>query len=159
MQVFSEPEISQNESSADVSSPRSVSRVSFELGESEINETFLLQASPKSGPMNRRDSYEVSQIGDNTYATILPRNLGHSVANSEANGTYRGSRTAAASSNGEIADYATLRNVSRAPSTVKAHFDSDIFYFKHQLQLFEFTGSTFQAMAPNDDENYVDGVM
>lgn len=81
--------------------------------------------------MNRRDSYEVSQIGDNTYATILPRNVGHSIANSETNGTYRGSRTAAASSNGEIADYATLRNVSRAPSTVRNKILFQTFYSFH----------------------------
>lgn len=125
----------------------------------------LFQASPKSGPMHRRDSYEVSQLGDNTYATILPRNSGHSVANSELNGTVRGNRTAAPSSNGEIADYATLRNVSRAPSTVnrfgftlvcqRAIMKDEPFY----PQLFEFTGSTFQALAPNDDENYVADVM
>lgn len=45
--------------------------------------------------LDRRDSYETSQMGDNTYATIQPRNM---------------------SQMGEVADYATLRNNSRAPS-------------------------------------------
>lgn len=69
--------------------------------------------------MGRRDSYEVSQMGDNTYATILPRNI-----NSDINGTVRGQRLRNSSSvstigNGEIADYATLRNVNgHPPSTV-----------------------------------------
>lgn len=96
MQVFSEPEISQIEN-ANVDSVRS----------------------------ERRDSYEVSQIGDNTYATILPRNLPHAMAGSshETNGTIRSLRMPSNSAvstigNAEVADYATLRNVSRAPSTV-----------------------------------------
>lgn len=96
MQVFSEPEISQIEN-ANVNSVQS----------------------------ERRDSYEVSQIGDNTYATILPRNLPHAMAGSshENNGTIRSLRMPSNSAvstigNGEVADYATLRNVSRAPSTV-----------------------------------------
>lgn len=96
MQVFSEPEISQIENVNDVT---------------EQSE--------------RRDSYEVSQIGDNTYATILPRNLSLAMANSsnETNGTVRSLRMPSNSAvsiigNADVADYATLRNVSRAPSTV-----------------------------------------
>lgn len=65
--------------------------------------------------MGRRDSYEVSQMGDNTYATILPRN-----ANSDLNGTLRTQRMRNSSfvstiGNGDMADYATLRNVNRQP--------------------------------------------
>lgn len=100
MQVFSEPEISQIENLNDV-----------------------------SAQSERRDSYEVSQIGDNTYATILPRNLPHAMANSsnETNGTVRSLRMPSNSAvstigNAEVADYATLRNVSRAPSTVSCHY-------------------------------------
>lgn len=100
MQVFSEPEISQIENTNDV-----------------------------SAQSERRDSYEVSQIGDNTYATILPRNLPHSMAtNDGTNGTVRSLRMPSNSAvstigNGEVADYATLRNISRAPSTVCIHAD------------------------------------
>lgn len=72
--------------------------------------------------MGRRDSYEVSQMGDNTYATILPRN-----ANSDMNGTLRTQRIRNSSfvstiGNGDMADYATLRNVNRTPpSTVRQY--------------------------------------
>lgn len=101
MQVFSEPEISQIENTHDV-----------------------------SAQSERRDSYEVSQIGDNTYATILPRNLPHSMAvNDGSHGTVRSSRMPSHSAvstigNGEVADYATLRNISRAPPTVCLHVNA-----------------------------------
>lgn len=48
--------------------------------------------------LNRRDSYETSQGGgDNTYATIQPRNISSQVGDT-------------------LADYATLRNPSGVPS-------------------------------------------
>lgn len=53
----------------------------------------------------------MSQAGDNTYATILPRNVSQSISNSNT------VRDVGAPSI-EVADYATLRNNSRAPSTV-----------------------------------------
>lgn len=103
MQVLSEPEISQMEHSNDM-----------------------------SGELERRNSYEVSQMGDNTYATILPRNMTHMgpMANgsaNELNGTVRSLRMASNNGlstigNGEIADYATLRNVSRVPPAVSRLF-------------------------------------
>lgn len=68
MQVFSEPEMQQGNNSSITQDP--ISQISD------------------------RDSYEISHVEDNTYATIQPRNLSHL---------------------GEISDYATLRN-SRAPS-------------------------------------------
>ncbi|KAJ6636635.1 Cadherin-87A [Pseudolycoriella hygida] len=63
-----------------------------ELTMQVFSEPEINQSSP---PLARRDSYETSQHGDNTYATIQPRN---------------------ASQLGEIADYATLRNNSHPPS-------------------------------------------
>ncbi|KAG4077206.1 hypothetical protein HA402_016193 [Bradysia odoriphaga] len=63
-----------------------------ELTMQVFSEPEMMQSSP---PLARRDSYETSQHGDNTYATIQPRNV---------------------SQMGEIADYATLRNNSRPPS-------------------------------------------
>lgn len=115
--------------------------------------------------MRRRDSYEVS--GDNTYATIQPRNVMPS--NFDNNGTLgprmRNSSSVSTIGNGEIADYATLRNVNgHPPSTVRVTIKPDpfelLFNFhlsirSFQTQLYEFTGSTFQALAHNDDGNYV----
>lgn len=72
-------------------------------------------------PFGRRDSYEVSQMGDNTYATIQPRNPSHLMANGDSTGSrMRNSSSVSTIGNGEIADYATLRNISSAhpPSTV-----------------------------------------
>lgn len=60
--------------------------------------------------MDRRNSYELaSQVDDNTYATIQPRN--RIVASSHQFGGGGGGGGGI----GEIADYATL-NISRAPS-------------------------------------------
>lgn len=109
-------------------------------------------------------------MGDNTYATILPRNMMPS--NGDIIGTMRGPRLGNGSSvstigNGEIADYATLRNVSghvHPPSTViekkKSIYNflaSNVIFliFIPQTQLYEFTGSTFQALTQHDDGNYV----
>lgn len=69
MQVFSEPEIN------------------------NTNSPVVQEEPPSIDTLGRRDSYGTSQGGDNTYATIQPRNL-----------------------SGDMADYATLRNNSRAPS-------------------------------------------
>lgn len=67
--------------------------------------------------MARRDSYEISQHGDNTYATIQPRNV---------------------SQLGEIADYATLRNNSRPPSVSSFNNAHDSESFLQLLFLFKF---------------------
>lgn len=129
MQVFSEPEISQIENTNDV-----------------------------SASSERRDSYEVSQIGDNTYATILPRNLPHAMVNSsnETNGTIRSLRMPSNSAvstieNAELADYATLRNISRAPSTVcltRKKTESDIYSFIHwtHFPFFQFQFQFYSAV-------------
>lgn len=120
MQVFSEPEISQIETEGVVM----VFKFDFFCYDYAKNTPFTYFPQQPATPLGRRDSYEVSQVGDNTYATILPRNLPQSIINSEANGTIRDHRLRNSSSistigNGEIADYATLRNVNgRAPSTV-----------------------------------------
>lgn len=147
MQVFSEPEISQ------------------------------MDSNDMSGELERRNSYEVSQMGDNTYATILPRNMTHMgpMANgsaNELNGTVRSLRMASNNGlstigNGEIADYATLRNVSRVPPAVScldsefpvSRFTSsfgpfDAYERVYPFQLFEFTGSSFQALNQNADGDY-----
>lgn len=68
------------------------------FSEPDLNNTNnpVIQQDPQSiDTLERRDSYATSQGGDNTYATIQPRNL---------------------SQIGDNADYATLRNNSRAPS-------------------------------------------
>lgn len=82
MQVFSEPEMMQ-------SSPP-VSCTKFLVLNLKFSQKLILILQ-----LARRDSYEASQHGDNTYATIQPRNV---------------------SQMGEIADYATLRNNSQPPS-------------------------------------------
>lgn len=77
-----------------------------------------------AAPFGRRDSYEVSQIGDNTYATIQPRIPAHSITNGDSNGArLRNSSSVSTIGNGEIADYATLRNISNPipPATVILH--------------------------------------
>lgn len=56
--------------------------------------------------MGRRNSYEASQMGDNTYATIQPRHQQQPHHLSVGGG----------GGGAEVADYATLRNGSRAPS-------------------------------------------
>lgn len=68
--------------------------------------------------LDRRHSYEISQMGDNTYATILPRNvpqIGGSGSNSTGDvlgvGPLGNSRS-------DLADYATLRNDNRLPPPV-----------------------------------------
>lgn len=60
--------------------------------------------------------------GDNTYATIQPRNPAHLMTNNDNNAPrLRNSGSVSTiGGNGEIADYATLRNISTAhpPATV-----------------------------------------
>lgn len=60
-------------------------------------------------------------MGDNTYATIQPRNPTHMMTNGNNTGPrLHNSSSVSTIGNGEIADYATLRNISSAhpPSTV-----------------------------------------
>lgn len=70
--------------------------------------------------MDRRNSYELaSQIDDNTYATIQPRHHQLSGGGGSSGGALgiSGSVGGVGGVGGvEIADYATLRNSSRAPS-------------------------------------------
>lgn len=93
MQVFSEPDM--------------MSQVVDTISASQPASVIL---------MDRRNSYELaSQIDDNTYATIQPRH--HLVAASHQIGGGGGSSGGGGGGGGaEIADYATLRNNSRAPS-------------------------------------------
>lgn len=65
--------------------------------------------------LGRRNSYEVSQMGDNTYATILPRNTNSDLAGTIRTQRMRNSSFVSTIGTGDMADYATLRNVSRTP--------------------------------------------
>ncbi|XP_058116398.1 cadherin-87A [Anopheles ziemanni] len=143
MQVFSEPEMSQQQSMNNSNSSQDPSsQLSLTLGlEHQLHH-------PASVPLgHRRDSYDMSQAGDNTYATIQPRNYGPSnlstVLGSGLTPTPAGVTGTSATSSSEVADYATLRN-NRAPS-----------------QLFEFRGSTFQVQQPGGGEqpDYVTELM
>lgn len=65
-------------------------------------------------PLARRPSYEISQMGDNTYATILPRaipppGVGVSAITSNTPSDMIGGIVNDGSQH-DIADYATLRN-------------------------------------------------
>lgn len=125
MQVFSEPEF------CSTSDPSPVSQIY----------SYIMQLSPSAivllfqTTLDRRDSFGTSHAGDNTYATIQPRN---------------GSQIA------DVADYATLRN-NRVPSVRSCNFPLSftrnfiicIFAFP---QMYEFTGSTFQAPVREQDD-------
>ncbi|XP_055524329.1 cadherin-87A [Wyeomyia smithii] len=125
MQVFSEPELTQQQQQQQMSPNAAPS----------INQEQALVLG-----LDRRDSYELSQGGgDNTYATIQPRNftsnlsavLGSGVGSGSAGGGGGGVAIGSGASgclglSGEMSDYATLRN-SRPPS------------------MYEFRGSTFQV--------------
>lgn len=96
-----------------------------------------------ASPFGRRDSFEVS--GDNTYATIQPRNPTHSLTNNgDSNGSrLRNSGSISTIGNGEIADYATLRNIGPAhpPATVRkaayfALFQPSFFLQNSTLQMY-----------------------
>lgn len=122
MQVFSEPEISTIDTDAIVSLilifSSSISVLKLIFNHKCFDCLTLQQPAPSFG---RRDSYEVSQMGDNTYATIQPRNPTHSMANGDSSGSrLRNSSSVSTIGNGEIADYATLRNISNPhpPTTV-----------------------------------------
>uniref|UniRef100_A0A182QKL0 Cadherin domain-containing protein n=1 Tax=Anopheles farauti TaxID=69004 RepID=A0A182QKL0_9DIPT len=152
MQVFSEPEMSQqqsmNNSNSTHSSQDPSSQLSLTLGLDHHHPMHHQQP-----PQHRRDSYDMSQAGDNTYATIQPRNYGTSnLSTVLGSGAIvppgglpsSGVTSTSGTSSSEVADYATLRN-SRAPS-----------------QLFEFRGSTFQVQQPgggSDQPDYVTELM
>lgn len=72
--------------------------------------------------LDRRHSYEISQMGDNTYATILPRNLPPSGAGATISGPSPTGGSGLSNSRNDLADYATLRNNSRVPPAVVKHF-------------------------------------
>nr|XP_040218321.2 cadherin-87A isoform X1 [Anopheles coluzzii]XP_049463650.1 cadherin-87A isoform X1 [Anopheles coluzzii]XP_049463651.1 cadherin-87A isoform X1 [Anopheles coluzzii]XP_049463652.1 cadherin-87A isoform X1 [Anopheles coluzzii]XP_049463653.1 cadherin-87A isoform X1 [Anopheles coluzzii]XP_049463654.1 cadherin-87A isoform X1 [Anopheles coluzzii] len=153
MQVFSEPEMSQqqsmNHSNSTNSSQDPPSQLSLTLGLDHHHQLHHHQQS--AAHQQRRDSYDLSQAGDNTYATIQPRNYGTSNLSTVLGSSLAppgalsssGVTSPSATSSSEVADYATLRN-SRAPS-----------------QLFEFRGSTFQVQQPGgtDQPDYVTELM
>ncbi|ETN58359.1 hypothetical protein AND_010057 [Anopheles darlingi] len=155
MQVFSEPDMSQQQSmnnsnsTNSAGSPDPSSQLSLTLGlDHQLHHSHPLQQQQQ--PHLRRDSYDMSQAGDNTYATIQPRNYGTSNLSTvlgssltpAGGGALGSSGVTSATSSSEVADYATLRN-SRAPS------------------LFEFRGSTFQVQQPGggDQPDYVTELM
>lgn len=90
MQVFSEPEMVQCDAS-------------------------LSPASGAAVVLNRRNSYEASQMGDNTYATIQPRSMAAAAAG-HASAAAAAAAGQSLMGGAEQADYATLRNGSGAPS-------------------------------------------
>lgn len=100
MQVFSEPELVHGDigGAMPMAANSSVSSSSAAAAANAI--------------LDRRNSYEASQLGDNTYATIQPRSLAHLSAGPAGSGGGGGVIGGGA----EVADYATLRNGSRAPS-------------------------------------------
>ncbi|XP_055585161.1 cadherin-87A [Uranotaenia lowii] len=170
MQVFSEPELTQqhqqqqqqqlNNSSNSTSSTISGSGMGG-AGLGLVGGAILHQEQSSlvlAGLAERRDSYELSQGGgDNTYATIQPRNYatnlstvlgsggggggGTGVGSGGAGGPVPGNAGALVAAgfglSGEMADYATLRN-SRAPS------------------MYEFRGSTFQVQQPSGTSSGAD---
>lgn len=125
MQVFSEPEMSQqqsmNHSNSTNSSQDPPSQLSLTLGLDHHHQLHHHQQS--AAHQQRRDSYDLSQAGDNTYATIQPRNYGTSNLSTVLGSSLAppgalsssGVTSPSATSSSEVADYATLRN-SRAPS-------------------------------------------
>ncbi|XP_053682239.1 cadherin-87A [Sabethes cyaneus] len=131
MQVFSEPELTQQQQQ----------QISSNNTSPSINQEQALVLG-----LDRRDSYELSQGGgDNTYATIQPRNftsnLSAVLGSGVGSGSGGGGGGVALSSgtagclglSGEMSDYATLRN-SRPPS------------------MYEFRGSTFQVQQLSGSE-------
>lgn len=115
MQVFSEPEIATIDADSIVNKIETFPK-SNEFFD-QFSFFFYLQQ-PAAAPFGRRDSYE---LGDNTYATIQPRHPIHSMTNGSNTGPrLRNSSSVSTIGNGEIADYATLRNIgsTHPPSTV-----------------------------------------
>uniref|UniRef100_A0A182Y7D4 Cadherin domain-containing protein n=1 Tax=Anopheles stephensi TaxID=30069 RepID=A0A182Y7D4_ANOST len=178
MQVFSEPEMSQqqsmNNSNSTNSSQDPSSQLSLTLGLEHHHP--LHQQPPSHLSQHRRDSYDLSQAGDNTYATIQPRNYGTSNLSTvlgssivpPAGLSSSGVTSTSATSSSEVADYATLRN-SRAPSvSASSSIDPNCSMLKpipslvsFLQQLFEFRGSTFQVQQPGgtDQPDYVTELM
>ncbi|XP_055623372.1 cadherin-87A [Toxorhynchites rutilus septentrionalis] len=144
MQVFSEPELTQQQQQ----------QHQQQLNNSNNTSSSINPEQPLVLGLDRRDSYELSQGGgDNTYATIQPRNYGTNLSTvlgsaigsggvggggGDGGGGYGGGRASGLGLSGDMADYATLRN-SRAPS------------------MFEFRGSTFQVqqLGGSDQPDYV----
>lgn len=109
MQVFSEPELTQQQQHQLNSSNNTSS------SGSPLQEQALVLG------LDRRNSYELSQGGgDNTYATIQPRNYGTNLSTVLGSGIGGGGGgggggVGGLGLSGEMADYATLRD-TRAPS-------------------------------------------
>uniref|UniRef100_A0A8D8JF25 Cadherin-87A n=1 Tax=Culex pipiens TaxID=7175 RepID=A0A8D8JF25_CULPI len=134
MQVFSEPELTQQQQHQLNNSSNNTSSSGSPLQHQQEQALVL--------GLDRRNSYELSQGGgDNTYATIQPRNYGtnlSTVLGSGIGGGGGGGGGGGLGLSGEMADYATLRD-TRAPS------------------MYEFRGSTFQVQQLNgvDQPDYV----
>lgn len=119
MQVFSEPELTQQQQQLNNSNNTSSSMASHHQ---QQQQQMQQQEQALVLGLDRRDSYpELSQGGgDNTYATIQPRNYASNLstvlgASGIGVGGGGGGGGPAGGLSGEMSDYATLRN-SRAPS-------------------------------------------
>ncbi|KAL9694351.1 hypothetical protein quinque_013636 [Culex quinquefasciatus] len=138
MQVFSEPELTQQQQQQQhqLNSSNNTSSSGSPLQHQQEQALVL--------GLDRRNSYELSQGGgDNTYATIQPRNYGTNLSTVLGSGIGGGGGgggggVGGLGLSGEMADYATLRD-TRAPS------------------MYEFRGSTFQVQQLNgvDQPDYV----
>ncbi|KAL1376738.1 hypothetical protein pipiens_016725 [Culex pipiens pipiens] len=136
MQVFSEPELTQQQQHQLNNSSNNTSSSGSPLQHQQEQALVL--------GLDRRNSYELSQGGgDNTYATIQPRNYGTNLSTVLGSGIGGGGGgggggVGGLGLSGEMADYATLRD-TRAPS------------------MYEFRGSTFQVQQLNgvDQPDYV----
>ncbi|XP_058466683.1 cadherin-87A isoform X2 [Malaya genurostris] len=150
MQVFSEPELTQQQ--------HQQQQQQQQLNSANTTSSSINQEQALVLGLDRRDSYELSQGGgDNTYATIQPRNytsnlsavLGTGIGSISGGGGAPGggggvggmgigAGVGSLGLSGEMSDYATLRN-SRAPS------------------MYEFRGSTFQVqqLPGGDQPDYV----
>lgn len=84
--------------------------------------------------LHRRHSYETSQIGDNTYATILPRSIpppGSGGANGSSSVVDVVGGSGIDSIRNDLADYATLRNNDTnvmPPAVSHFNFQSNAFF-------------------------------
>lgn len=155
MQVFSEPELTQQQQQHHHQQQlNSSNNTSSSLASHQNQHHHVMQQQEQALVLglDRRDSYpELSQGGgDNTYATIQPRNyasnlssvlMGTSGIGGGGGGGSGNGAAPAGGLSGEMSDYATLRN-SRAPS------------------MYEFRGSTFQVQQLNggpggDQPDYV----
>lgn len=115
MQVFSEPELTQQQQQQQhqLNSSNNTSSSGSPLQHQQEQALVL--------GLDRRNSYELSQGGgDNTYATIQPRNYGTNLSTVLGSGIGGGGGgggggVGGLGLSGEMADYATLRD-TRAPS-------------------------------------------